>query len=475
MERIDYLVLIGSADTQVNQVQFVHDQVAEDDLFVATMAYGKDHHQYIDSAIDHGASVIVCQKLPQVIRNYVTYIKVIDSLSALAIIAGNYYDNPTRKLKVVGVTGTNGKSSTVNLLHQIFSKLGYHSGLISTIHNKIKDRIIPTNKTTPHALDIHRLCRQMVDQGCEYCFMEVSSHGIHQRRIDGINFTGAIFTNITHDHLDYHGTFDEYFKVKKSFLDHLEKSAFVLYNNDDPDGVNITKDVQANCRSWSLLENVDFRGKVLINQVDQLVIMLDGREVSLKLRAGYNAYNVVGAYAGACLLGLNQTQLLDLLPELEPVTGRFDLIENGGITTIVDYAHNPDALRNLYVSLVEMSPQKIITVIGCGGNRDQEKRPKMAEIARQNSDFLILTSDNPRDENPQDIINDMLTGIASYREPPKIILDRKAAIEFACSIAKRGDLILVAGKGHEKYQEIHGVKHPFDDKAILTNTLSSSS
>ncbi len=466
---VAYLELIGSEEIEINGMQFDVQQINGRDIFFALNAYGIDGHQFIKEAITKGASVIVCEVFPEKTHKPVTYLRVEDTLVALSLIAANYYSNPTKKLKMIGVTGTNGKTSTVTLLHQIFRMLGYKVGLLSTVTNKINDTDIPTNKTTPHATQIQSLCRGMVDENCEYCFMELSSHGIHQKRVAGIYFTGAVFTNITHDHLDYHGSFDEYFQVKKGFLDSLNQSSFVLYNMDDSKGFEMTRDVKASLKTLSVKnKSADFFCNVLTNSLSGLVIELESKAIQLKLRAEYNAYNMLSAYAVAILLGIDKSSIVDILPQLKPVEGRFDFfLSEDEVIGVVDYAHTPDALLNLYTTLVKLRTQRIITIIGCGGNKDKKKRPEMARIAHQNSDFLILTSDNPRSENPMQIVDDMLNGLEPNPTNTKVILDRKEAIKHACSIAKSQDIVLVAGKGHEKYQEINNIKYPFDDKLIL--------
>jgi len=476
LKDVEYLEFIGSKEISINQIKFDIKEVGKGDIFFATIAYGIDNHRFIEEAINKGALSIVCEKRPKKINPSITYIKVKDTLIALSLIAVNYYDNPTKKIKMIGVTGTNGKTSIVTILHQIFRKLGYKAGLLSTVTNKINDTDIPTNKTTPHATQIQSLCKRMVEEGCEYCFMEVSSHGIHQRRITGTYFTGALFSNITQDHLDYHGSFEEYFQVKKSFLDSLNKPSFVLYNLDDLNGNKITNDVDASLYSFSLKnENTDFFCKILNNDLNNLTITLEEKTIQLELRAEYNVYNILAAYAVAILLGIEKSSILDILSQIKPIEGRFNLVPSkNDIIGIIDYAHNPDGLLNLYASLTKMKRNRIITVIGCGGERDKEKRPEMAKITYQNSDFLILTSDNPRSENPQHIVNDMLKGLEKKPTNLNVILDRKKAIEYACSIAQNKDIILVAGKGHEKYQEINNIKYPFDDTLILSKALNDN-
>ena len=473
LQDIFYLEIIGAENPSVNYLQFDPRQVQSQDLFFAVIAYGIDGHQFIEEAISNGASAIVCEVIPAEKKAEVTYIRVENALVALSHIAANYYGHPTKKLKMVGVTGTNGKTSTVTLLHQIFRKLGYGTGLLSSIVNKVNDEEIPTHKTTPHATEVQRLCRMMVDAGCEYCFMELSSHGIHQKRVAGVEFAGAVFTNITHDHIDYHGSFEEYLSVKKSFLDSLGPSSFVVCNSDDPHFNEISADVSASLKSVSVKNpEADFYTKILTNQLDGLVIELEGEPIQLALRAEYNGYNILSAYTVAVLLGQNKTEVKKILPQLTIVEGRFDyVISENNVIGVVDYAHTPDALVNLYGTLTKLKTHRLISVIGCAGDRDREKRPVMAQLGYDNSDFLIVTADNPRTEDLSQIFNDMLSGLSPGAPNVKVFPDRREAIRYACSIAHPHDIILLAGKGHEKYQEVQGVKHPWDDKAILLGEL----
>ncbi len=476
LKEIPFTELIGSKDKWIATLQFDVEQVKEKDIFFAQIAYGIDGHQFIEHAIKQGANTIVCERFPEHIHTDVTYVKVENILVALSLIASNYYDNPTKKLKMIGVTGTNGKTSTVTLLYQIFRRLGYKVGLLSTVVNKVNDTEIITYKTTPYAPEVQRICKMMVDENCEYCFMELSSHGIHQKRSAGIHFVGAVFTNITHDHIDYHGSFEEYLAVKKSFLDSIDETDFVLCNIDDAHSSEISKDVRANLKTLSLQnEDADFTCKILKNQLSGLVIKLNGKKLQLQLRAEYNAYNVASAYAVAILLGEDQSKLMHILPQLLPVEGRFDYVQSSdNIIGVVDYAHTPDALLKLYESTTTLKTRKLISVIGCAGDRDREKRPQMAKLAFEKSDFLIITTDNPRTEDPAQIIEDMLNGLQPNLTNVKVIWDRKEAIEYACSIAKSKDIILLTGKGHEKYLDVQGIKHHWDDKTILMNALEAN-
>ncbi|MEO1263318.1 MAG: UDP-N-acetylmuramoyl-L-alanyl-D-glutamate--2,6-diaminopimelate ligase [Bacteroidota bacterium] len=474
LQNIAYFEIAGAENPPIKSLQFNAGQVQPQDLFFAVIAYGIDGHQFIEEAIENGASAIICQKIPPERKKAVVYVRVENALIALSHIAANYYGHPTKKLKMVGVTGTNGKTSTVTLLHQIFRKLGHKTGLLSTIVNKVNDLEMPTHKTTPHATEIQRLCRVMVDAGCEYCFMELSSHGIHQKRVAGVEFAGAVFTNITHDHLDYHGSFEAYLSVKKSYLDSMGPPAFVVCNLDDPHFAEITADVTASLKSVSIKNpDADFYTKILSNQLTGLVIELEGKPIQLTLRAAYNAYNVLSAFTVAALLGQNKADIKKILPELKTVEGRFDhVISKNKIIGIVDYAHTPDALDNLFSTLTSLKTHRLISVIGCAGDRDKEKRPVMARLSYNKSDYLIITADNPRTEDPSQIFNDMLAGIPTDAPHLQVIPDRKEAIRYACTIARPHDIILLAGKGHEKYQDVQGVKHPWDDKAILMTALN---
>lgn len=471
---ISVLEVIGFKNLWIKTIQFEVDKVTNGDMFFALIGYGIDPHDFIPKVIQQGARVIVCEYFPKEIDEGVVYLKVRSTHEAIGMAAANYYDHPTKKMKVVGITGTNGKTSTATLLHQLFRKLGYKVGLLSTVTNKINDLSIFTKKTTPHALDIHRLCKKMVDEQCEYCFMEASSHGIYQERVLAIHFAGAAFTNITHDHLDYHGSFEAYFKVKKSFLDQIDKASFVVCNVDDSNSKKITTDVKAQLKTLSTKnENADFYCKIAQDTLSGLVIELENKQIHLQLRAAFNAYNILTTYAIAVLLGADKSKVLNVLPQLQPIEGRFNAIQSKNkVIGIVDYAHTPDALINVYATLTQLKTTRLITIIGCGGDKDKKKRPVMAGIAYQNSDILILTSDNPRSESPQQIIDDMLAGLVPDPINTSIILDRKSAIQYACRIAQSQDIILLAGKGHETYQEIKGVRYDFNDKALLLEMLN---
>jgi UDP-N-acetylmuramoyl-L-alanyl-D-glutamate--2,6-diaminopimelate ligase len=417
----------------------------------------------------------VCEKLPGVINEAVTYVTVKDSAQALGIIASNFYGNPSEKVKLTGVTGTNGKTTTATLLYQLFTKLGYTVGLISTVENRIAEKIIPATHTTPDPIQLNDLLKKMVEQGCSHVFMEVSSHAVDQERIAGIKFIGAIFTNITHDHLDYHKTFENYIKAKKKFFDELPPEAFALVNADDKRGMVMLQNTKATKYSFGLKKMVDFKGKIITNSIEGLEIEIGGKNVWFQMIGDFNAYNLLGVYGAAVLLGEDADEVLTQLSSLRGAPGRFELVMPGSkIIAIVDYAHTPDALKNVLETIAQFRTgnEQVITVVGCGGNRDKTKRPLMASIACRLSDKVVLTSDNPRDEDPMEIIREMQTGVTPS-EPRKtlVMADREEAVKTACMMAKENDIILVAGKGHEDYQEIKGVKYPFDDRKVVERML----
>jgi UDP-N-acetylmuramoyl-L-alanyl-D-glutamate--2,6-diaminopimelate ligase len=469
--------VIGSTHVAVSSVAFDSRKVKKDSLFVATKGTAVDGHTYIEKAIESGAIAIVCETLPENKNDAVTYIKVSDATFALGIIACNYFDNPSEKLKLVGVTGTNGKTTTVTLLFNLFRSLGYSVGLLSTVENKINNTVIPATHTTPDALTLNELLTAMIAQGCEYVFMEVSSHAVVQNRIAGLCFTGAIFSNITHDHLDYHKTFDEYIKAKKRFFDYLPNSAFALVNRDDKNGLIMLQNTKANKYTYGLQTIADFKCKILENQLNGLLLNIENVEVWVKLIGNFNAYNVLAVYATAILLKQNKTNVLTALSNLNSVDGRFQYVKSPkGLIGIVDYAHTPDALKNVLETIKDLRTgnEQVITLIGCGGDRDSGKRPLMAAIACEYSNKVILTSDNPRSEDPEEILNQMQNGINPIDSKKTLrITDRKEAIKTACSLTNSGDIILIAGKGHEKYQEIKGIKHPFDDLEILKDVIKT--
>lgn len=463
--------VFGSTAVVVSDICSDSRKVREGTLFVAVRGTQSDGHTFIPQAVAQGASAIVCEKLPQEILPTVTYVRVQDAGLALGIIAGNYFDNPSEKLKLIGVTGTNGKTTTVTLLFQLFRQLGFRTGLLSTVRNQINDQVIPSTHTTPDPIQLNALLSAMVDDECEYAFMEVSSHAVVQHRIAGLHFAGGVFTNITHDHLDYHKTFDAYLKAKKGFFDVLGADAFALVNADDKNGQVMLQNTKANKYTYGVRAMADFKCRLIENQFGGLLLHLDGHDVLCRLVGSFNAYNLTAAYATALLLGREKLEVLTALSLLAPVEGRFDHITSAQhVVGVIDYAHTPDALENVLKTLhdVMAGDGRIITVVGCGGDRDAEKRPVMAKIACSLSDRVILTSDNPRSEDPASIIRQMESGIPSNEVRKTLsIVDRKEAIKTAVSLAQPGDIILLAGKGHEKYQEVMGVRHPFDDKKVL--------
>ncbi|HEY9045005.1 MAG TPA: UDP-N-acetylmuramoyl-L-alanyl-D-glutamate--2,6-diaminopimelate ligase [Ohtaekwangia sp.] len=444
-------------------------------LFVAVKGTVSDGHDYIAKAIALGAASVVCEKLPEMIDETVTYVTVKDSAQALGIIASNFYDNPSAKVKLTGVTGTNGKTTTATLLYQLFTKLGYAVGLISTVENRIIDKVIHATHTTPDPIQLNELLKDMVEQGCSHVFMEVSSHAVDQERIAGLKFAGAIFTNITHDHLDYHKTFENYIKAKKKYFDELPPDAFALVNADDKRGMVMLQNTKATKYTFGLKKMVDFKGKIITNSIEGLEVEIGGKNVWFKMIGDFNAYNLLGVYGAAVLLGEDADEVLTQLSSLRGAPGRFELVLPGSkITAIVDYAHTPDALKNVLETIAQFRTgnEQVITVVGCGGNRDKTKRPLMASIACRLSDKVVLTSDNPRDEDPMEIIREMQTGVTpTEARKTLVIADREEAIKTACMIAKENDIVLIAGKGHEDYQEIKGVKYPFDDREVVERML----
>lgn len=467
--------VIGSTKSSVSSIAFDSRKIERNGLFVATRGTSVDGHQYIDTAIEAGAKAIVCETMPENILSGVTYIQVENSNQALGLIAANFYDNPSSKLKLIGVTGTNGKTTTTSLLFDLFQKLGYKVGLISTVVYKIGEKDIKSTHTTPDAIRLNELFAQMVEEGCEFCFMEVSSHAIHQGRIEGIEFAGGVFTNITHDHLDYHHSFKEYLGVKKAFFDGLSKDAFAITNADDKNGRVMMQNTKAEVITVARKTEADYRVKVIENQFSGLQLTINGTEVWVKLIGDFNAYNLVSVYAVAKQLHEDELEILTQMSLLNNVEGRFEYIKTpGNVIAIVDYAHTPDALKNVLKTIanIRTGNEKVITVVGCGGDRDKTKRPLMANIACKLSDKVILTSDNPRTENPATILEEMQAGVEPLDYKKTLtITDRKEAIKTASALAEEHDIILVAGKGHENYQEINGERFPFDDLEILSETL----
>lgn len=472
---MDFELVAGSLGAPVNQIQFDSRKVTMGDLFVATSGTHVDGHDFIAKALEAGASVIVAER-SDVNVGSATLVKMAHTAGALGLMAANFYDNPSQNLNVVGVTGTNGKTTIATLLYKLFVKLGYQAGLISTIKYYVGDEEFSSSHTTPDALQIQALMAKMVDAGCEYCFMEVSSHAIDQDRIAGIKFDGGIFTNLTHDHLDYHKTFAEYLKAKKKFFDHLPASAFALTNADEKNGKVMLQNTSAVQKSYGLKGLADFKCKVLEKHMDGMLLTIDGQEIWVHFSGIFNAYNLVAVYASALLLGEPAEKVLPLISELRPVAGRFDILRSpDGKFAIVDYAHTPDALKNVLngISEIRTGNEQVITVVGAGGDRDKTKRPVMAKEAVMQSDKVILTSDNPRTEVPEQIIADMEVGVEAHvRHKVLSIVNRREAIRTACMLAKPGDIILVAGKGHEDYQEIMGVKYHFDDKEVLAEIFN---
>lgn len=465
----------GSTDVEVNNIHFDSRKIENNDLFVAIKGTISDGHAFVDKAIALGATVVVCEEFPETILTQVTYVKVSDTNEALAYLATNFYDNPSQKLQLVGVTGTNGKTTIASLLYQMFKKAGFKVGLLSTVKIMVDDVEHKATHTTPDSLTINYYMSQMVQAGCEYCFMEVSSHGVHQKRTEGLQFTGGVFTNLSHDHLDYHATFAEYRDVKKSFFDHLPKTAFALTNIDDKNGAVMLQNTQAKKITYALKTYADYKAVILENQLAGLQLKINDQEVWTRLIGTFNAYNLVAIYGVAVELGIEKIEALRLLSELESVSGRFQfIVSKNKITAIVDYAHTPDALENVLNTIndIRTKNEQLITIVGCGGDRDKTKRPIMARIATEMSSKVILTSDNPRTEDPTVIIEEMEAGISAENFKKYVsILDRKQAIKTACQMAEKGDIILIAGKGHETYQEIHGVRHDFDDMKIVKEIL----
>jgi UDP-N-acetylmuramoyl-L-alanyl-D-glutamate--2,6-diaminopimelate ligase len=462
----------GNTDIEVSQVIFDSRKVTQGDLFVAQKGVTVDGHLYISKAIELGATSIICEDLPEEKAEGVTYVQVQDSDLTLAIVAANFYENPSSKLTLVGVTGTNGKTTIASLLYQLFFKAGYKTGLLSTVKVVIDRAEYPATHTTPDSVTINKYLNEMVELGIDYCFMEVSSHGIHQQRTAGLEFAGGIFTNLSHDHLDYHKTFAEYRDVKKSFFDSLSKTAFVLTNIDDKNGKVMVQNTRAKKRTYALKTLADYKAKIVEKRFSGTLISMDGTEVWTKLIGTFNVYNLLAIVGTANELGLDKFEVLTILSELESVSGRFQyVVSDNGITAIVDYAHTPDALKNVLETIndIRTDNEKLITVVGCGGDRDKTKRPKMAHIASELSNQAIFTSDNPRTEDPSLILEEMEAGVSPENYKKTLtILDRKQAIKTACKFSESGDILLIAGKGHETYQEINGERFHFDDLEEIT-------
>ena len=460
----------GDVNVDVKDIQFDSRQVSAGTLFVAQRGTKVDGHDFIDKAVKAGAVAVVCEKVEsgkkKVESGKVTFVVVKDSSEALGLMAANFYGHPSHSLKLVGITGTNGKTTTVTLLHRMFRLLGHHVGLVSTIVNKVDEEELPTGHTTPDALELNQLLRRMVDAGCDYCFMEVSSHAVVQRRIAGVEFAGGIFSNITHDHLDFHKTMANYIAAKKGFFEALPKEAWALTNIDDKNGKVMVQNTRAKVYTYGLQQRGDFHCKVLEESFEGMHLSINGRELWSRLVGRFNAYNLLAIYSAAVLSGTEPEEALRLLSTLEPAPGRFQYVSGRGITAIIDYAHTPDALQNVIetIDAIRRPTQQLITVVGCGGDRDKTKRPEMAQIACNGSDKLVLTSDNPRTEEPDSILDDMEAGLSAEQLSHTVrITDRRQAIRTACMMAREGDIILIAGKGHETYQEVNGVRSHFDD------------
>jgi UDP-N-acetylmuramoyl-L-alanyl-D-glutamate--2,6-diaminopimelate ligase len=465
----------GSTEITIGKIDFDSRKIAQNDLFVAIRGTISDGHEFIAKAIELGATAIVCDTLPETIVEGITYIQVKDTNTALAVMAANYFDHPSQKLQLVGVTGTNGKTTIASLLYQLYKKAGYKVGLLSTVKIMVDEVEYKATHTTPDSLTINQYLATMIAEGVEYCFMEVSSHGIHQKRTEGLHFVGGVFTNLSHDHLDYHATFAEYRDVKKSFFDHLPKTAFALSNIDDKNGPVLLQNTVAKKCTYALKSYANYKAQILESQLSGLLLKINGNEVWVKLIGTFNAYNLLAIYGTAIELGMESLEALRLLSELESVSGRFQyIVSDANITAIVDYAHTPDALENVLKTIndIRTKNEQLITVVGCGGNRDKAKRPVMGGIASDLSDKAILTSDNPRNEDANVIISEMEEGVAPQNFKRILsITDRKQAIKTACQLAQPNDIILIAGKGHETYQEIEGVRHDFDDMKIVKELL----
>lgn len=468
--------ICGSVDVEVRAIHFDSRKLEKGDLFVAQRGVSADGHAYIEKAVASGVVAVICEEMPSLLAGDVTYIRVKDSSRALGEIASNYYNNPSRHLKMLGVTGTNGKTTTATLLYELVRLMGKKAGLLSTVCNYVDEEKCPSTHTTPDAIELNGYLKRMVDAGCEYCFMEVSSHSIHQKRIAGLDFDGAVFSNITHDHLDYHKTFKAYIEAKKAFFDGLKKEAFALTNVDDKNGLVMLQNTVARKYTYSCRTMADFNCKVIERHLDGTLMQLDGNEVWTKFTGDFNAYNLLAVYAAARLLELDKEEVLRCMSMLVPVSGRFEtMMSPEGVVAVVDYAHTPDAVENVLSTIKGLKGKNniVITVVGAGGDRDKTKRPEMADAACRFSDKVILTSDNPRSEEPEAIIADMRAGVKDEDKKKVLsITDRREAIRTALMLASKGDIVLVAGKGHENYQEIKGVKHHFDDKEVIREVFA---
>lgn len=475
LKSIEVLQVSGKPDIDITGISFNSRTVIPGSVFVAVKGTYADGHDYIPQAITNGAGVIVGERMPAERPENITFISVSDSAKALGIMASNYYNNPSSKLKLIGITGTNGKTTTVTLLHRLFTALGFKAGCLSTIRNYVGQRTVGATHTTPDPVQLNSLLKEMVDDGCQYAFMEVSSHALAQQRVAGLEFAGGIFSNITHDHLDYHKTFDEYIRAKKLFFDNLPGGSFAIINNDDRNGKIMVQNTRARVKYFGVKSMAEYKARIIESHVDGMLLNIDQTEVWTRFIGAFNASNLLAVYATARQLGQSKENILKILSTLESVEGRFQYFKSDdGITSIIDYAHTPDALENVLTTIhqIRSAECRLITVVGAGGNRDKTKRPKMARVAAEMSDKVILTSDNPRDEDPDTIIADMKQGLDDILSQKTIaITDRKEAIRAACLMAKTGDIILIAGKGHENYQEIKGVKYPFSDVDFVTEEL----
>lgn len=466
----------GSTDINIAKIEFDSRLIGKGDAFVAIRGTQSDGHDFIEKAISLGAVAVVCETLPEQLADGVTYVEAQSASAALAHMAANYYGNPSHNIKLVGITGTNGKTTIASLLYQLFKNAGYKTGLLSTVKIMVDDTEYKATHTTPDSLTINKYLKEMEEVGCEYCFMEVSSHGIHQNRTAGLEFTGGVFTNLSHDHLDYHSSFAEYRDVKKRFFDELPKTAFGIVNVDDKNGLIMLQNTRAKKLTYALKTYADYKAQILENQLSGLLLKINEQEVWVKLIGTFNAYNLLAIYATAVNLGLESQEVLRLMSELESVSGRFQfIVSDTKVTAIVDYAHTPDALENVLSTIesIRTRNEQLITVVGCGGDRDRTKRPVMAHIASSMSTMAIFTSDNPRTEIPEDIIEDMEKGVEpqNYKKTLAVV-DRRQAIKIACQLAKPNDIILIAGKGHETYQEIKGVRYDFDDMETVKEILA---
>jgi UDP-N-acetylmuramoyl-L-alanyl-D-glutamate--2,6-diaminopimelate ligase len=471
IQEIPNAKVIGNAGITVLHLTYDSRMVGEGSLFFAVKGTQVDGHIYINDVIDKGAAAIVCENLPETINNTVTYIKVNNTSEAMGLMAAEFYDHPSKKLKLTAITGTNGKTTVATLLFRLFRSFGHNVGLLSTVQNQINETVIPSTHTTPDSIRINELLEHMVEQGCEYAFMEASSHAIDQNRIKGLHFAGTVFTNITHDHLDYHVTFSNYINAKKKLFDDVNDDAFALTNKDDKNGLVMLQNTKATRYTYSLKAIADFKAKIIESDFAGMLLNIDEQEAWFRLVGNFNAYNILAVYGTAFLLGKEKLEIIQHLSNIEAVKGRFEYVRsNDGVIAIIDYAHTPDALKNILDTINELRTQneQLITVVGCGGNRDAAKRPVMADIASEHSTKVIFTSDNPRDENPETILDEMQKGVKPLHYKKTLrISDRKEAIKAAIGSANKGDIILVAGKGHENYQEIKGVKHHFDDKETV--------